>query len=110
MKLTGQMHIDVYDAGTRELAESFTVGASEFTLEETGIRHYDDEKGYRALFVYSSYQYGFNVLIELEEMRNRIIAFEYNVSNERTDFSADVSLDALNAWPSSGEYDDDDWY
>lgn len=110
MKLTGYMQIDVYDASTREQVESLTIGANEFTLEETGVRRYDDEKGYRALFIYANYQYGFNVLIELEEMRNRIIAFEYNVSVESTDFSVDVNLDEVSAWPSTGEYDDEDWY
>jgi hypothetical protein len=110
MKLKGSITIDIYHPSNDELIETLDVEASEFGLEETGVRNYDGEKGYRGLFIYFNQEYGFKVLAEIEEMNHRITEFDYSVHNDNGAYIIEVGNDDLTAYPSSSDYDDDDWY
>lgn len=110
MKLTGIMTVQVYQNSNDELTESFDVEAREFGLEETGIRDYDGEKGYRGLYIYFNREYGFDVLIELEEMNHQITEFDYSIRNDNDSYTIEVDVEGLTAYPSSSDYEDDEWY
>ena len=51
MKLSGSITITVYDKEEIEL-EVIDIDASEFGLEETGIRNYGGGHAYRGLYIY----------------------------------------------------------
>lgn len=110
MKLTGSMTVHVSHFSTDELIESFDVEAREFGLEETGVRNYDGEKGYRGLYIYFNQEYGFDVLVELEEMNHRITEFDLSIRNDNGVCRIAVDTDYLIAHPSSSDYEDDEWF
>lgn len=110
MKLTGSITINICQANNDDFVEAFSVVASEFCLEETGVRNYDNEKGYRALYIYYNQEYSFDVLVEIEEINHHIVDFQENICHRNEEYKAVVSLENLVAYPSSSEYDNDDWY
>lgn len=110
MKLTGSFSVSIHHASNNEWIETLDVNASEFGLEETGVRHYGDEKGYRGLFIYSDQEYGFDILVEIEEINHRITEFDSSVRCDDERYDIDVSMDELHVHPSSGDYEDDEWY
>ena len=111
MKLSGSITITVYDKEEIEL-EVIDIDASEFGLEETGIRNYGGEHAYRGLYIYFNSEYGFDVLLEVEEMNHTITDFELSLRKHNSEIHIRLDMHNLEVSPTNGglEYNNDDWY
>lgn len=111
MNLLGNVTVEVYDKKGVEL-EVIDINASEFGLEETGTRNYGGDRGYRALYIYFNTEYGFDVLVEAEEMNHSITDFDLNLRKHNGEVQLRLREDNLEVYPTSAEveYDEDDWH